>query len=553
MEMEYGNLFSGDIKPDFIPKDADIDELRKQVRRIILPDGVRFNARWYLKKVYPNLEKISISVRDYLMFTKNARINSDILELRMPKEGKLMQTQKIEKALKTLIPKYAYHEIKVTREVKDAPYNVVEEINLLYMAYTRASFAWTEDLTLTCIVLTGLENGAVSLKDIKPLVDEDILNVAKAYMEAKRKSIPELANHIKNTPLLASAFAIYKHVDKLLKIADNEELYSLINNELDFGVDIGLKFKCDVTVKGTAMRGFDGYGSLKHCEYQIRGESTPEINLELIRLTSKYPQRMTKGRTKTKDECKQMEKANLLPIKPSYLIPDFEFLGQSWFGEKANGSLWSFPNGTIYYDGIIKDTSISVASITTELCYLSQLFKNLTLEIQVSIPFDESYLMNDYRSIQLRLINGKVEVDCDSRHIDSYMTDDPRERAEYNRLFCEGKPLLDQRTIEYMSEANKLDQERYENDESKARLREHLNEYGGDFAFMAILHYMKTTYGWTPAPVLDYNYMHHMTTFLFDVDVDKLERLVDEKSTGNPTEAEVENDELDEVMSFRIN
>ena len=102
MEMEYGNLFSGDIKPDFIPKDADIDELRKQVRRIVLPDGVQFNDRWYLKKVYPNLEKISISVRDYLMFTKNARIYSDILELRMPKEGKLMQTQKIEKALKTL-------------------------------------------------------------------------------------------------------------------------------------------------------------------------------------------------------------------------------------------------------------------------------------------------------------------------------------------------------------------------------------------------------------------------------------------------------------------
>ena len=49
------------------------------------------------------------------------------------------------------------------------------------------------------------------------------------------------------------------------------------------------------------------------------------------------------------------------------------------------------------------------------------------------------------------------------------------------------------------------------------------------------------------------NYMHHMTTFLFDVDVDKLERLVNRKSTGNPTEAEVENDELDEVMSFRIN
>ena len=126
------------------------------------------------------------------------------------------------------------------------------------------------------------------------------------------------------------------------------------------------------------------------------------------------------------------------------------------------------------------------------------------------------------------------------------MTDDPRERAEYNRLLCEGKPLLDQRTIEYMSAANKLAQERYENDKSMARLREHLNEYGGDFVFMVILHYMKTTYGWTPAPVLDYNYMHHMTTFLFDVDVDKLEQLVNRKSV------ESDDDKNDNIMTFKL-
>ena len=74
-----------------------------------------------------------------------------------------------------------------------------------------------------------------------------------------------------------------------------------------------------------------------------------------------------------------------------------------------------------------------------------------------------------------------------------------------------------------------------------------------DFAFMAILHYMKTTYGWTPAPVLDCNYMHHMTTFLFDVDVDKLERLVNGKCISGSVESTDEDcNDNNEKMSFKL-
>jgi len=301
------------------------------------------------------------------------------------------------------------------------------------------------------------------------------------------------------------------------------------------------------------MNGYNGYGGLKHCEYSIRGESTPEINLELIRLTSKYPQTNAKGRTRSRDECKLMEEANVLPIKPSYLIPDFEFLGQSWFGEKANSGLWSYPSGAIYYDGTINEAGISVASITTELCYLAQLFKNLTLEIQVSMMSGENYLFNDSRNIYFRLINGKVEVGLGNGIIERYINGDSKEQAEYNRLFCEGKPLLNQQIIKYMSAANKLDQERYENDESMTRLREHLNEYGGDFVFGAISYYMNINYGWIPAPVLDYNYMHHMTTFLFDVDVDKLERLVNGKCISGSVESTDEDCNYNnEKMSFKL-
>jgi len=449
-----------------------------------------------------------------------------------------MQTEAIEKAFTALIPKYAYREIEVLRKDRDTPYHdVVSKINLAYLAYTRASFAWTEDIALTSLLLTGLENGVIGAKDIKPLADAEICRILKEYMDVQRKPLYEIAHFIRNTPLLVQVFAVHQHVDKQLEITGKEELYELIDNELNYDYDLGLTFKGKVEVEGTAMHGFDGYGSLKHCSYSIRGLSTPETNLDIIRLTSKYPQKNPQGASFFKDECDSKVEAGILPTATSHLIPEFEFLAQSWFGEKAVGGLWSFPSGTISHDGIINETSIDTASITTELCYLGQFFKNLTLEITVTVPRRADILSDGTDRIHFALRDGKVTVRFHDYSSAAYPMGDAAEFAQYNRLLCEGKPLLDRQTIAYISAANKLEREQLEKDETKTRLYELLDGNADSFMFGAIRHYMNTRHGWIPSPVLGYSHVHQMMTWLFEMDVDKLDRLMERELLG---EEEVE-------------
>lgn len=224
------------------------------------------------------------------------------------------------------------------------------------------------------------------------------------------------------------------------------------------------------------MLGFDGYGGLKHCTYTISGDSTPEMNLEIIRLTSKYPQRNPQCLPMERDEWKIKEKAHIIPTPTSYLIPDFEFLVQSWFEVRGKvGVMWSYPSGIIAHEGTITESNISVASITTELCYLSQFFKGLTLEIEVNAPVGSFERRSIFKHIFFELRHGKVRVGFNNRNGNSFPHNNDQEEAEYNRLLCEGKPLFDRRTIEYISTANQLERERYEKDESKARLYELLN------------------------------------------------------------------------------
>jgi len=541
MDTNIANLFAADVMkpeaPDFVPEE-DIDTLRAQVRRIVVPEGVSLKSHRNLSNLYPNLEKVSISIRDYIRFVGYQSIDAELLELRMPEEGKMMQTEAIEKAFTALIPKYAYREIEVLRKDRDTPYHdVVSKINLAYLAYTRASFAWTEDIALTSLLLTGLENGVIGAKDIKPLADAEICRILKEYMDVQRKPLYEIAHFIRNTPLLVQVFAVHQHVDKQLEITGKEELYELIDNELNYDYDLGLTFKGKVEVEGTAMHGFDGYGSLKHCSYSIRGLSTPETNLDIIRLTSKYPQKNPQGASFFKDECDSKVEAGILPTATSHLIPEFEFLAQSWFGEKAVGGLWSFPSGTISHDGIINETSIDTASITTELCYLGQFFKNLTLEITVTVPRRADILSDGTDRIHFALRDGKVTVRFHDYSSAAYPMGDAAEFAQYNRLLCEGKPLLDRQTIAYISAANKLEREQLEKDETKTRLYELLDGNADSFMFGAIRHYMNTRHGWIPSPVLGYSHVHQMMTWLFEMDVDKLDRLMERELLG---EEEVE-------------
>ena len=535
MDTNIANLFAADVMkpeaPDFVAEE-DIDALRAQIRRIVLPEGVWLKTTRNLSRLYPNLEKVSVSVRDYIRFVGYQSIESGMLELRMPEEGKMMQTEAIEKAMDALIPKYAYQEIEVTRKDTEKPYDVMTKISLAYLAYTRASYAWTEDIALACLLLTGLENGVIGMRDIKPLADAEICRVMKEYMSIQRKPLHEIAHFIKNSPILVRVFAVYKHVDRLLDITEKETLYRLIEDELNYDCDLGLRFKGKVEVEGTAMHGFDGYGSLKHCSYTIRGLSTPEMTLEIIRLTSKYPQKNVQSASFGRDDWKHKEEAGILPTAPSHLMPEFTFLAQSWFGEKAVGGLWSFPSGIISHDGTITESGINTASITTELCYLAQFFKNLTLEITVTAPRRGDILTTGSESIYFVLREGKVNVRFHDYASMPYPPVDAAEYAMYNRLLCEGKPLLDWQTVEYMSVANQLDRERYEKDESRTRLYELLGTNADNFVFGAVRHYMNTRHGWIPAPVLGYSHVHQMMTWLFEMDVEKLDRLIRTKMMG---------------------
>ncbi len=273
------------------------------------------------------------------------------------------------------------------------------------------------------------------------------------------------------------------------------------------------------------MHGFDGYGSLKHCSYTIRGLSTPETNLEIIRLTSTYPQKNLQRSSFREEEWEQKEEAGIIPVAASHLMPEFEFLAQSWFGEKAIGGLWSFPSGIISHDGTITETGINTASITTELCYLAQFFKNLTLEVTVNAPRRADIMSDGSEYIRFALRDGKVSVRFPDYNGGTYPFVDAAEYAMYNRLLCEGKPLLDRKTIEYMSAANQLDREQYENDESRTKLYELLNTNADSFVFGAVRHYMNTRHGWIPEPVLGYSHVHQMMTWLFEMDVNKLEQM----------------------------
>lgn len=548
--MNIGNLFSAcDFSgPNFLTSDADVGELSKQVRRIVLPDGIKSADLHAMMRRFSNLESVSMSIRDYYyVMDKNDFKLPIAIEMRMPKEGKMIHTDKIEEALEKLIPKYAYTDATVYRRFFTG-HDTATKMNLLYIAYLRASFAWTEDLALTCLVLTGLEYNGVGFRDIKPLVDEDIYHVVKEYMEIKNKPPHEVARYIKETPLLLRTFSIYRQADiNCLGITDNEKLFELIEEELDYGYDLGLKFKGNVSVVGTVMHGFEGTGTLKHCAYTISGMSTPETNLELIRITSKYPQRDYQSLRQEKKQNKLKEEANIIPTIPSYLMPKFEFLEQSWLGYTAMGGLWSYPSGAIYHEGEIKDTRISVASITTELCYLGALFKNLRLAIIVRPSHTNYIILEDCSSICFKLIDGKVSVEFDRvANFGSQLDDDKEEQAKYNRLLREGKPLLDKEKIAYMTAANKLDKERYENDESKARLHELLTTDMNSLVFHTIMHYMDINYNWKPDVVYKTGDSRQLLTHLFDIDVEKVDQLFNAKVMGLDDEDADDTDEFDE-------
>jgi len=526
MAFNLPNLFSADSyifnAPDFQPE-GDINELRGRVKRIVLPDGFNISSFENVRNTYPNLESVSISVRDYCKAFYMDKLKSENIEVRVPKEAMMVQSEKVKEAMEGLIPKYAFKKAQV--HVKDTTeYAVQHEMNVMYLAYERASRAWTSDLTLMCLLVTGLEYDAINLSEARKYVDDDVYKVIKEYTIMKRSNatVFDLAHFIKSSRLLLNVFSILKYTDSILKITDNEELYLDIFFELEYSYDIGMKFLCDVEVQKDVFLGFDGTHSLKDCKYVIAGESTPELNMEIIRLTSRYPQRNQNSRGWDPEKFATQEEAKIIPVKPSYIIPEFSFFEQCWFNlDGRMGNLWSYPSGYIGHEGVIKSHRTTVESILTELCYLSKFFKGLSLEVEITTT-EEMHMHLVYERIVFKLQDGKIKV---GKNIDCQYVNDCRdmntlEQMKYEQHLRKGEPCFSSEIIEKFSIINTEESEEWhefvQNNEFYQVLGCDRNEY-----YYYMQYFMKKNYGWSIEPVLGYSHVDQMVTYLFEIDTEK--------------------------------
>ena len=222
------------------------------------------------------------------------------------------------------------------------------------------------------------------------------------------------------------------------------------------------------------------------------------------------------------EKFEELEEAKIIPVKPSYIIPEFSLFEQCWFNlDGRMGNLWSYPSGYIGHEGVIKSHRTTVESVLTELCYLSKFFKGLSLEVEVTTP-EEMRMHLVHERIVFKLQDGKIKV---GKNIDCQYVNDCRdmntlEQMKYEQHLRKGEPCFSSEIIEKFSIINTEESEEWhefvQNNEFYQVLGCDRNEY-----FYYMQYFMKKNHGWSIEPVLGHSHVDQMVTYLFEIDTEK--------------------------------
>ena len=436
------------------------------VKRLFIPDGVA----WCENDIYHlnQLETVSLSARDYWRARDiNNTTTSWKYELRIPTKEEFMHTVKTDSMLEFLFKKCGKKKVYD----KFATVLAIEYVN----------HCWTEEQALTLMASVMIESGTIhDISELNTWIDPDLdASFEKIYEDI---TIHQKANFIKNNSLLKSVYAIRGYVDNKLGIVANSDLYEIISHVNKFGDGhFNLMFNDNISIEHNCLLGFDGTGSLKGTKYFIMGESTPELNKQIIRLTSDY----------------QLQGNNMKLFPTPYLLK-LNFLGQHWFEKNAKmGMLWSYPNGEIYDEGFIED-SITTEEILTDLACLGSQFAGLKLDVFVMCRYsynnDNDHIPIKDNALVFKLENGKVRVEW-TDHVYVKKNTHSEIREIYKDKQFQIQSLLDNDYIEYINFRNRY--EMYSNSGKEEAIHIVSSKPFDEYILCYLDMYMQQNYGWS--------------------------------------------------------
>ncbi len=476
----------------FTYKPKNSEEKLAQVHEIIVPDGVKWR---HSLNDFKQLERISLSYREYLTAKGFGCDNKGKVVLRVPEKRDLMMNEEVQRVIGVVTPLYT------------AARQPDGQIHPLFLSFELASRAWSEELTLACLAVTGLTQKIFLPEDVRDCLPEYVYR-SLAKLCVPQESIYALARVIRDDEILSDVMMIRKAVEESYDITANMDLYDAIAEVTHFDIDVGLEFTGDVSIEGNVLQGFNGTGRLMKCGYHIYGRSTPALNREIIRLTSNY-----------------LEDREPQPPSPRLLF--LKFFEQHWFQRDGSmGLLWSYPNGTVYAEGYMEDYC-TVTTVLTELCFLARCFPALELYVYFSAPKPEKKVRTEnFMGLFFTLHKGKVRVEygCPAE-ISQHRADDTV--AEYADRQRNGEPLLTDEERERIYTLNRYDIKKYE---ETASPRERLRQYGMQHLKWVIEQYMNEHYGWRPEDPCDIELRKsQILEYLFRYDPDKMKIYLEEK------------------------
>ena len=435
------------------------------VKSIFIPDDVIWSEENLLS--FNQLDTVSLSVRDYWKNKMINQYNNWNYTLRLPIKEEFMHTKKTDSMAEFMFQKCG----KKKLHDRFASHLAMEYVN----------HSWTEEQALVLMASTAIESGTLHDRSVlgKWLDPETMAYLDTLYSDM---TICQKARFISNNSLLKSVYAIRSFVDEKLEITANDDLYHFIQagQKIEAAAFL-LNFNETVSVGKNCLLGFDGTGSLKGTEYSITGESTPEMNMHIIRLTSDYQlQRKPMYRAVT---------PNLLKLN---------FLGQHWFEKNAQmGRLWSLPGGEIYDKGYV-ESNLTVEDILTDLACIGSQFKGLEMELQFSCSAstieDAGHIPYKKNCLVFALRQGTVSVAWNNP-VYLYRNGHYDVREYYSDKQFQCKALLDTEYINCLERRNFYetvsDNGRQESEHIAAL--KHFDEY---ILFVLEMH-MKEKYGWS--------------------------------------------------------
>ncbi len=461
----------------------------KNVHELYIPDGIIMNGDL---SNYSGLKKISVSVKDYRPIELFDPMGKGKEVLRMPLQGKIIRSKEIQQVIDCVTALYA---------------KAQDKVHSLFFVYDLASRAWYEELTLLCLIHPGLEDGQFTIDEIKGCVPNKTVRHAAEVLTAEHENIYELAEIIEGDLLLSDYYTLYNMVNKEYGLACNEDLNTALNNIEKYTVDLGQRFDVKVGVQGSVLHGFDGSGRLTGCRYKITGFSTYEMNQEIIRLTSVHYE---------------------VPEKYTYNdMVVFSFLAQRWYDRDGKiGGLWSYPDGTIYDEGIVGNHE-TVTSILLELCFLAKNFRGLSMNVDIWAS-NAVYIQSGkkVRQLEFSVHNGEVGVHFTSGGNPTGTLDTiPCCKVDYQGMQRKGMKLLADDYLRQIVYRNKKE------DESEENISKSVVYEIGEYRLWSILTgYLHKKYGWRIKKREDYYDMSetYLLASLFTFDADKVNRYLEE-------------------------